>query len=233
MVSRKIFKALDRIMSGDDWPNRWMTIPQIIKKLDRLDFWAAHGLVDIADQKAEILRSAFFHHVDDQEGKVWVRIGSQYKHTHKLTAEDRTDLGAWIESRKQSRTAAMKRFLLGSDDRAPSPPRPPGRTLSVEECLAKVDRLLRKVRRCAAELGWRWVVEAVDLHGKRLTRKSRWHRQVISFKVTGVCIATQAHLREEPYTHGTLPANVVQILRLARQMQEAIFRCPRFFPPAS
>jgi hypothetical protein len=69
-----------------------MTIPEIVRRLDRLGFWQEHGLPATRAERAAFLQSAFDSYHDVREEKVWVRRGDKYKHAGKLTDADRAKL---------------------------------------------------------------------------------------------------------------------------------------------
>src|SRR4051812_31291367 len=123
----ELFERLDEMMGGESWPDRWMTVPQILAELDRAGFWAACGRGGAAEgEKAGVVRSALYHHHDAQEFQVWAEIGGQYKHRTKLTAADREDVHEWCDSRLRHVGRQVRAISQGQDVRFPAPPPPPG-----------------------------------------------------------------------------------------------------------
>jgi hypothetical protein len=81
-------RALSELTGSAGWPDRWLTIPEFIERLDRLGWWERQGLAGgTPERKAFFLRAAL--EVGADEGAVlWARVGAGYKHVARLTAED-------------------------------------------------------------------------------------------------------------------------------------------------
>src|SRR5947209_7264494 len=118
----ELFQRLDETMGGAAWPDRWMTVPQILAELDRAGFWAACGREDVTGQeKADLVRSALYHHHDARESPAWAEVGGQYKHKTKLTTADRLEVIEWLVGRSEYWDRQIVAILEGRV-RPPAPP---------------------------------------------------------------------------------------------------------------
>jgi hypothetical protein len=94
---KELNESLDRAMRQEEWPNRWMTISEILTKLEGLGFWSDQALPQTHDEQAALVRVALESCRDVREDKVWARIGTRYKHTCKLTGADQARLRKFDE----------------------------------------------------------------------------------------------------------------------------------------
>jgi hypothetical protein len=80
-------QALSRLTGSGDWPDRWLSVPEFVARLDQLGWWRRLGPAGTAGQKEAFLRAALA--VGAGEGTLlWARVGSRYKHLARLTDED-------------------------------------------------------------------------------------------------------------------------------------------------
>jgi hypothetical protein len=88
-------RAMSALTSSGSWPDRWLTIPEFVERLDRLEWWQGQGLAGGTPAgKEAFLRAAL--EVGASEGTLlWGRLGPGYKHVARLTDEDMRALVAF------------------------------------------------------------------------------------------------------------------------------------------
>jgi hypothetical protein len=81
-------QALSALTSSAGWPDRWLTIPEFIERLDRLGWWRQQGLRgETPERKRAFLRAALEVGAD-QGAVLWARVGALYKHVVRLSEDD-------------------------------------------------------------------------------------------------------------------------------------------------
>jgi hypothetical protein len=124
---RNAVNLLSEVMSSPDWSAGWMTIEEIAAEMERRGLWdqrpfRSHRGRQRLDYLAEILRANGM-----EEDRIWMQMGSRFKHTAILTDEDHALFEDWLEARRAAFDEDLSRILLGEPPLWRNGAKPPAR----------------------------------------------------------------------------------------------------------
>jgi hypothetical protein len=147
--------SLDKLTGSTDWPDRWMTAPEVLAEMERRGVWDVPPFAGIpADGRLEFLFSAL-RSSNDEMFVIWAEVGGEFKNTARLTDAERETVTEWYKGVRANAAEQMQAVLdAWAAGTLPKQKQRPGPRLTAQEGLAKVGPIANRVRELAVLMGW-------------------------------------------------------------------------------
>lgn len=142
--------TLSALTSSAHWANRWMTIPELIEELELAGFWRHPQRASWSPSYRRTWLIDTFDNAEDDLGtgcRVWVGIGGEYKHSRKVTDEERPGCASFYQEKAESKFDALqekyKEIEPSPDTDNESSMAPPLKTADVSGLFQFVDEVIQ------------------------------------------------------------------------------------------
>src|SRR5258708_4499916 len=141
----ELIRTLSELTRSPHWPDRWMTLKEIVAELNEQGFWERVRLSGWSEEgRLDWLRKTLTAAEETWAGRAsWLRIGGRYKH-FALVLRNKADVNAcldWVAEVRQARFRYADELVRGDVEVVAVKLHPLGP--SPEECVRRAEEFAR------------------------------------------------------------------------------------------